>query len=112
MKEEAIAIFDYAEELKEKLIELVVYQNYSKEEVAKKYGLVNTYILTNWIIGYKKKLEKGAVTSAPMEKPKTKDAASSAQRHLVLSCFLDTGTQEMVNACRSITQKPGIFTEF
>ena len=40
MKEEAIARFDYPEDLKEKLVELVVYQNYSKEEVAKKYGLV------------------------------------------------------------------------
>ena len=80
MKEEAIARFDYPEELKEKLIELVVYQNYSKEEVAKKYGLVNTYMLTNWIIGYKKKLEKGAVTLAPMEKPKTKDAAELKKR--------------------------------
>ncbi|MEJ2880566.1 transposase [Pedobacter sp. GR22-6] len=54
MKEEAIARIDCPDELKEKLIELVVYQNYSKEEVAKKYGLVNTYILTNWIIVYKK----------------------------------------------------------
>ena len=80
MKEEAIARFDYPEELKEKLIELVVYQNYSKEEVAKKYGLVNTYMLTHWIIGYKKKLEKGAVTLAPMEKPKTKDAVELRKR--------------------------------
>ena len=57
MKQEAIARFDYPEELKEKLIELVVCQNYSKEEVAKKYGLVNTYILTNWIIGYREKIQ-------------------------------------------------------
>lgn len=51
MRENSIARFDYSDELKEKLVELVVYQNYSKEEVAKKYGLVNTYILTNWING-------------------------------------------------------------
>lgn len=80
MRENAIARFDYSDELKEKLVELVVYQNYSKEEVAKKYGLVNTYILTNWINSYKKKLEKGAVTLTPMEKPKTKDTAELKKR--------------------------------
>jgi transposase-like protein len=45
MKEEAIARIDYPEELKEKLVELVVYHNHSKEAVAKKYGLANTYLL-------------------------------------------------------------------
>jgi transposase-like protein len=80
MEEEAIARFDYPAELKEKLVELVVYQNYSKEAVAKKYGLANTYMLTNWITVYKKKLEKGAVTLAPMEKPKTKDTAVLKKR--------------------------------
>lgn len=58
----------------------MIYQNYSKEEVAKKYGLANTYLLTNWINGYKKKLEKGAVTLAPMEKLETEDAADLKKR--------------------------------
>lgn len=38
MKENVIARFDYPDELKEKLVELAVYQNYSKEEVAKSKG--------------------------------------------------------------------------
>ena len=80
MKKEAIARFDYPEEFKEKLIELVVYQNQDKNIVAKKYGLPNSYMLTNWITIYKKKLEKGAVTLSPMEKPKTKDTAELKKR--------------------------------
>jgi hypothetical protein len=36
MKEKAIARFDYPDEPKEKAVALVVYHNYSKEEVAKK----------------------------------------------------------------------------
>ncbi len=80
MKEEAIARFNYQEEFKEKLVELVVYQNQSTNAVAQKYGLPNTYILNNWINRYKKKLEKGAVTLTPMEKPKTKDSAELKKR--------------------------------
>ena len=36
MRENAIARFDCSDELKEEPFELVVYENYSKEQVAKK----------------------------------------------------------------------------
>lgn len=74
MNEQSLSRFEFSEEFKEKLVELVIYKNVSASQVAKKYDLPNTHILINWINNYKKKLEKGAVTLAPMEKPKTKDA--------------------------------------
>lgn len=80
MKEQALLRFEFSEEFKQKLVELVVYKNVSAEQVAKKYDLPNTYMLINWINNYKKKLEKGAVTLAPMEKPKTKDTAVLKKR--------------------------------
>ena len=80
MKKETLSNLDYSSEFKEKLIELVVYQNQSTAAVVKKYGLPNSYILTNWINRYKQKLEKGAVTLTPMEKPKTKDTADLKKR--------------------------------
>jgi len=74
MNEESLSRFVFSEEFKEKLVELVVYKNLSAAQVARKYDLPNTHMLINWINNYKKKLEKGAVTLAPMEKPKTKDS--------------------------------------
>ena len=55
----------------------MVYKNVSAAQVAKKYDLPNTHILIN---NYKKKLEEGAVTLAPMEKPKTKDTVLLKKR--------------------------------
>ncbi|MET3113231.1 transposase-like protein [Pedobacter sp. CG_S7] len=74
MEEHALLRFEFPEEFKEKLVELVAYKNVSATQVARKYDLPNTHILINWINNYKKKLENGAVTLAPMERPKTKDA--------------------------------------
>jgi transposase len=49
MKEQALSRFEFEEEFKEKLVELVVYKNVSAEQVAKKYRLPNITILINWI---------------------------------------------------------------
>ncbi|WP_433863970.1 hypothetical protein [Sphingobacterium thalpophilum] len=76
MNEQALSRFEFEEEFKEKLVELVLYKNVSAEQTAKKYGLANTKILINWISNYKRKLEKGVVTLAPMEKPGTKDVTA------------------------------------
>ncbi|QIH35939.1 transposase [Sphingobacterium sp. DR205] len=73
MNEQALSRFEFEEEFKEKLIELVLYKNVSAEQTARKYGLQNTTILINWINNYKRKLEKRAVTLVPMEKLGTKD---------------------------------------
>jgi transposase-like protein len=80
MKEQALSRFEFEEEFKEKLVELVLYKNVSAEQVAKKYHLPNITILINWINNYKRRLEQGAVTLVPMEKPGTKDTAALKRR--------------------------------
>jgi len=80
MNEKSITRFDYSEELKTEMVELVFYGNHSKEEVVKKYGLPNVYMLNNWITTYKKKFETGAVSLAIMKKPKTNDATELKKR--------------------------------
>ena len=56
MKEQVLSRFEFEEEFKEKLVELVLYKNVSAEQTARKYGLPNTTILINWINNYKRKL--------------------------------------------------------
>ena len=68
MNEQSLLRFEFSEEFKQKLVELVIYKNVSAAQVAKKYDFPNPHILINWINNYKRKLEKGAVTLAPMEK--------------------------------------------
>ncbi|MGJ1436077.1 transposase [Sphingobacterium siyangense] len=80
MNEQVLSRFEFEEEFKEKLVELVLYKNVSAEQTARKYGLPNTTILINWINNYKCKLEKGAVTLVPMEKPGTKDVTALKKR--------------------------------
>ncbi|MCS4162939.1 transposase [Sphingobacterium sp. BIGb0116] len=77
MNEQALSLFEFKEEFKEKLVELVLYKNMSAEQTTRKYGLSNMTILINWINNYKRKLEKGAV---PMEKPGTKDVTALKKR--------------------------------
>ena len=80
MKEKNQERFDFSAEFKEKLILLVVYQNQPIKLVAKLYGLPNTYILANWVRIYKKTLEEGAVTLAPMIPQKRKNTVALKQR--------------------------------
>ena len=72
MEAEMLGQFKFSNELKEKLILMVVYQNHCPRALAKQYGLPNNHILANWVRIYKKTLDKGAVTLPPMPK-KRKD---------------------------------------
>jgi transposase-like protein len=72
--------FQFTDELKERLVLMVVFQNQSPKELAKKYGLPNVHMLINWVRIYKRTLEKGAVTLAPMQPIKGKDTSALKQR--------------------------------
>ncbi|QRY57226.1 hypothetical protein [Sphingobacterium siyangense] len=80
MNEQFLSQFEFEEVFKQKLVELVLYKNVSAEQTERKYGLPNTTILINLINNYKHKLEKGAVTLVPMEKPGTKDFTALKER--------------------------------
>ena len=80
MKEEMLEQFRFSDELKEKLIFLIVYKNQSPKSIAKQYGLPNVHMLINWVRIYKKTLETGAVTLSPMEPKKLKDTKALKQR--------------------------------
>jgi transposase-like protein len=80
MKAKMLEQFQFTDELKERLVLMVVFQNQSPKDLAKKYGLPNSYILTNWVKIYKRTLEKGAVTLAPMQPKKRKDIPALKQR--------------------------------
>ncbi|MFZ6024582.1 MAG: hypothetical protein ACOYVG_09040 [Bacteroidota bacterium] len=89
MKAKMLEQFQFTDELKERLVLMVIFQNQSPKELAKKYGLPNTYILTNWVNIYKKKLEKGAITLAPMQQKKRKDTVALKQRIKLLEKSLE-----------------------
>ncbi|MEJ7674968.1 MAG: hypothetical protein WKF59_20275 [Chitinophagaceae bacterium] len=80
MKEEMLEQFRFSDELKEKLIFLIVYKNQSPKIIAKQYALPNVYMLINWVRIYKKPLKTGAVTLSPMEPKKLKDTNALKQR--------------------------------
>lgn len=80
MKEKTLSQFKFSDELKEKLVLLVVYQNQSPKMLAQQYQLPNVYILSNWVRIYKKSLETGAVTLPPMVPKKRRDTAALKQR--------------------------------
>lgn len=80
MKEKNLDQFEFSDELKEKLVLLVVYQNQSPKKLSKQYGLPNVYILSNWVRIYKKSLETGAVTLPLMVPKKRKDTVALKQR--------------------------------
>jgi len=80
MKEKNFGQFEFSDDMKEKLVLLVVYQNQSPKKLAKQYGLPNVYILSNWVRIYKKSLETGAVTLPLMVPKKRKDTVALKQR--------------------------------
>lgn len=80
MKAQMLEQFQFTEELKERLVLMVVFQNHSPKELAKKYGLPNVHILANWVRIYKRTLEKGAVTLEPMQPKKHKDTPALQKR--------------------------------
>lgn len=65
MKEKMLDQFKFSDELKEKLVMMVVYQNRLPKELSQQYGLPNVHMLTNWVNIYKRSLEKGAITFCP-----------------------------------------------
>lgn len=80
MKEKNLDRFKFPDELKEKLVTLVVYQNRLPKELSLQYGLPNAHMLVNWVNIYKKSLEKGAITLPPMQTKKKKDTPALKQR--------------------------------
>jgi transposase-like protein len=80
MKEKMLEQFEFYEDLKEKIVGLVLYQRQPAKVVAQKYDLPNVHIIANWIRIYKMKLEKGAITLPPMQKPKRKDTKALKKR--------------------------------
>ncbi|RYY49992.1 MAG: transposase [Chitinophagaceae bacterium] len=89
MKEKMLQQFAFSEQVKEEIIRLVLYQQQSAKAVAQKYGLPNVHIIANWIRIYKKKLETGAITLPPMQKPKRKDTKALKRRIQQLEKSLD-----------------------
>ena len=80
MKEKMLEQFAFSEKVKEEIIRLVLYQRQPAKMVAQKYSLPNIHIIANWVRIYKKKLEKGAVTLPPMQKPKRRDTIALKKR--------------------------------
>lgn len=80
MKEKIVYRFKISDQLKEKLITLVVYQNRIPKDLVRQYGLPNVHMLINWVRNYKKSLERGAVTLPPMPPKKRKDTPALQKR--------------------------------
>ena len=80
MKEKILARFKFPDELKEKLVMMVVFQNRLPKDLARQYGLPNIHMLVNWVNIYKKTLDKGARTLPPMQAKKKKDTPALRQR--------------------------------
>lgn len=80
MKEKMLDRFKFPDELKQKLVMLVVYQNRLPKELSRQYGLPNAHMLVNWVNIYKRSLEKGAITLPPMQIKKKKDTPALKQR--------------------------------
>jgi transposase-like protein len=70
MKEKMLERFAFSARLKDELVQMVMYQGADPKTLARKYRLPHVMTLNNWIAIYKKKLEKGAVPLAGMEKSK------------------------------------------
>ena len=58
MKEKMLDRFKFSDELKKKLVMLVVYQNRPLKELSREYGLPNAHMLANWVNAYKNYLKK------------------------------------------------------
>ena len=58
MKEKMLDRFKFSDQLKEKLVMLVVYQNRPLKELSRQYGLPIAHMLANWVNVHKRLLEK------------------------------------------------------
>jgi transposase-like protein len=118
MKEKMLEQFEFSDDLREKVIGLVLYQKRPAKDVAKKYGLPNVHIISNWVRIYKKKLERGAIILPPMESKKRKDTKTlkrrikQLERSLEKANVLIYGLNNMIDYAEkemkvSIRKKPG-----
>ena len=73
MEERFLKQFEFSEEQRERMVNLVLYQGWSAQKVAEKFHLPNTHMLANWVREQKKKLENGAVPLPKMQPRKRKD---------------------------------------
>lgn len=73
MKGKMLDRFKFSDELKEKLLMLVVYPNRPLKELSGQYGLPNAHMLANWVNAYKRSLEKAAITLPSMQPKNKKD---------------------------------------
>lgn len=80
MKEKMLDRFKFSDELKEKLVMLVVYQNRPLKELFRQYGLPNAHILANWVSANKRTLKKGAIILPPMLPKNKKDTPTLKKR--------------------------------
>lgn len=73
MEQKFLKQFEFTEEQRERMVNLVLYQGWAAKRVAEKFHLPNTYMLCNWVREQKKKLENGAVLLPKMQPRKRKD---------------------------------------
>jgi transposase-like protein len=80
MKEKMLERFKFSAQLKDELVQMVMYKGEDPKSLTIKYRLPHVSTLLNWVAIYKKKLNKGAVTLPAMEKPKKADPKALQQR--------------------------------
>jgi transposase-like protein len=80
MKEEMLERFKFSAQLKDQLVQMVMYKGADPKSLVRKYRLPHLSTLLNWIAIYKKKLEKGVVTLPLMDKPKKADNKALQKR--------------------------------
>lgn len=89
MKERMLERFKFTAELKDQLVQLVMYQGADRKELAKKYRLPHVATLNNWIVLYKKQLEKGAVSLSSMKTTKKESLRALQQKNKELEKALE-----------------------
>ena len=89
MKEKMLERFTFSARLKDELVHMVMYQGADAKTLVRKYRLPHLATLHNWIAIYKKKLEKGAVSLAVMEKPKKAEVRTLQKRIKELEASLE-----------------------
>ncbi len=89
MKERMLGRFKFTAALKNQLVQMVIYHGADRRELVKKYRLPHVAALNNWIILYKKKLEKGIVTLPSMTPTKKETLKALQQRNKELEKALE-----------------------
>lgn len=74
MEENFSKQFEFSEEQKSRMVNLVLYHGWDAKKVAEKFHLPNTHMLANWVRIQKKNLEAGAVSLPQMQSGKRKNS--------------------------------------